>query len=175
MGARTAVNRGLTIGQVAGEAGVNVQTLRYYERRGILEEPKRSPSGYREYSPETVRVIRFVKRAQDLGFTLTEIQELLELRQHRPREREVVRTLAAAKVRDIEQKVRDLESMKRALNELVESCACKGATSGCPILEAIEGAPFGAQDGSGRARQAGRRARALPAGHPRGSRSKTVP
>ncbi len=129
----------MTIGQVAYEAGVNIQTLRYYERRGILEEPKRSASGYREYSPETVRLIRFIKRAQDLGFTLSEIEELLDLREHRPRERQAVRELAAAKVRDIEEKLRDLESMKRALNVLVASCACKGGTPECPILEALEG------------------------------------
>jgi MerR family transcriptional regulator, mercuric resistance operon regulatory protein len=134
------MKRGLSIGQVACEAGVNVQTLRYYERRGILEEPKRSASGYREYSPDTVRLIRFIKRAQDLGFTLSEIEELLELREHRPRERQAARELAAAKVRDIEEKVRDLESMKRALNMLVASCACKGGTPECPILEALEGA-----------------------------------
>jgi Hg(II)-responsive transcriptional regulator len=168
------MNRRLTIGQVAGEAGVNVQTLRYYERRGILDEPKRSRSGYREYSAETVRLIRFIKRAQDLGFTLSEIQELLDLREHRPREREAVRMLAAAKVRDIEQKVRDLESMKRALNVLVESCACKGATSQCPILEAIEGAEPGAWNRSATFRSSGRRAPAIPARARRGSLSGPV-
>lgn len=134
------MRRGMTIGQVAHEAGVNIQTLRYYERRGILQEPKRSASGYREYSPDTVRLIRFIKRAQDLGFTLSEIAELLDLRERRPRNREAVRDLAGAKIRDIEEKVRDLESMKRALNVLVESCACKGAAPECPILEALEGA-----------------------------------
>jgi len=137
------MKQGMTIGQVAYEAGVNVQTLRYYERRGILEAPKRSASGYREYSPDTVRLIRFIKRAQDLGFTLSEIEELLDLREHRPRKREAVRDLAAAKIRDIEEKVRDLESMKRALNVLVDSCACKGGAAECPILEALEGASPG--------------------------------
>jgi Hg(II)-responsive transcriptional regulator len=134
------MKRALSIGQVADEAGVNVQTLRYYERRGILEEPKRSASGYREYSPDTVRVIRFIKRAQDLGFTLSQIEELLELRGLRPGKREAVRSLAAAKIRDIEEKVRDLESMKRALSVLVDSCTCKSGGLECPILEALEGA-----------------------------------
>lgn len=137
------MKRGLSIGQVAGQAGVNVQTLRYYERRGILEEPRRSASGYREYAAGAVRLIRFIKRAQELGFSLSEIEELLELREHRPRDRSAVRDLAAAKIRDIEEKVRDLKSMKKALNVLVESCACKGTAPECPILEALEGASPG--------------------------------
>lgn len=136
---------GLRIGEVATQAGVNIQTLRYYERRGILEEPKRTPSGYREYESETVRVIRFIKRAQDLGFTLSEIEELLELRERRPRDRRAVRELAAAKLRNIDEKIRDLEAMKKALDVLVDSCACKGPTLECPILEGLEDAPKGRQ------------------------------
>lgn len=134
------MRRALRIGQVAGEAGVNVQTLRYYERRGILQAPVRSASGYREYPPDTVRVIRFIKRAQELGFSLSQVEELLELRGMRPGKREAVRSLAAAKIQDIEEKLRDLESMKRALRVLVDSCACKGGGLECPILEALEGA-----------------------------------
>lgn len=162
------MNRRLTIGQVASEAGVNVQTLRYYERRGILDEPKRSGSGYREYSADAVRVIRFIKRAQDLGFTLSEIQELLELREHRPRKRKAVRELAAAKVRDIERKVRDLESMKHALNVLVNSCTCKGSALECPILEALEGAAPASGPGSSVREELNRRISRVAGRPPRG-------
>ena len=84
----------LNIGQVAAQAGVNRQTLRYYERRGILAEPERAASGYRKYPSDTVRLIRFIKRAQDLGFTLTEVEELLTIRDTRSRTK--ARTLATA-------------------------------------------------------------------------------
>lgn len=127
----------LRIGQVAVQAGVHIQTLRYYERRGLLEEPERTRSGYREYPPETVRIIRFVKRAQDLGFTLGEVGDLLALRK-RPRDRRKVRAAAEAKLRDIDDKVRRLQSMRRALTTLVESCACSGAEVTCPIIEALD-------------------------------------
>lgn len=88
----------MRIGDVATRAGVNTQTLRYYERRGILGGPKRSASGYREYPTDTVRLVRFIKRAQELGFTLTEIEELITLRQTTPKRRGKVRELAAAKM-----------------------------------------------------------------------------
>jgi DNA-binding transcriptional MerR regulator len=132
----------LRTGEVAAKAGVNVQTLRYYERRGILREPRRTSSGYREYPSETVRVIRFVKRAQELGFTLGEIEELLRLRESRAGRRERVRARAAAKLRDIDERIRDLRAVRGALTVLLDSCRCAG-TPECPILEALddEGAP----------------------------------
>ena len=129
----------LRIGDVAERAGVNTQTLRYYERRGILSEPKRSASGYREYPTDTVRLIRFIKRAQDLGFTLTEIEELIALRQATPRQRAKVREIAAAKMRDIDDKLARLQAMRSALYTLVEDCAC-GQALACPILEALDDA-----------------------------------
>jgi MerR family copper efflux transcriptional regulator len=129
----------MRIGQIAAAAGVNIDTLRYYERRGLLAEPKRRPSGYREYPPETVQLLRFIKRAQDLGFTLQEIEELLRLRHARGASRLEVRTLAAAKVRAIDEKITHLKSIRDALNVLVEECACgRGRpTPECPILEAL--------------------------------------
>ncbi len=127
----------LRIGEVAAQAGVNVQTLRYYERRGILQEPERTPSGYREYPSETVRVIRFIKRAQDLGFSLEEVEELLDLRQAGPRERRRVLAKAQEKILDVEEKLRRLASMRKALLSLVDSCACKGNDLECPILDAL--------------------------------------
>ena len=127
----------LNIGEVAAQAGVNRQTLRYYERRGILAEPERTAAGYRKYPSETVRVIRFIKRAQDLGFTLTEVEDLLTIRDTRSRTR--ARALASAKLESIDSKVRDLLRMKAALETLVTTCACSGSASHCPILEAFDG------------------------------------
>ena len=88
----------LKTGQVAKAAGVNVETLRFYERRGILREPGRGPSGYREYPAETVRIVRFIKRSQELGFTLEEIQELLALREYDTRTCGEVRDPATVKI-----------------------------------------------------------------------------
>lgn len=117
---------------------MNTETLRYYERRGILRSPKRSPAGYREYPTDTVRLIRFIKRAQVLGFTLDEIEELIALRQTPQRRRTKVRDLAAAKLRDIDAKIDRLHAMRDALSPLVEDCACGAQTVTCPILEALD-------------------------------------
>lgn len=127
----------MRIGKVAAEAGVNVQTLRYYERRGLLPEPERGTSGYRAYDPDTVRLVRFIKRAQELGFTLREIEDLLELRQS-PRRGADVRALAAAKVSDIEHRIRQLRAMRSALWGLVEACDCERGAPTCPIIEALD-------------------------------------
>ncbi len=128
----------MKIGQAATRAGVNIDTLRYYERRGLLAEPQRRPSGYREYPEETVPIIRFIKRAQDLGFTLNEIEELISLRDGGDgRRRGKVRALAEAKMRDIDQKLARLQAIRSALFGLVESCACSRGRPACPILEAL--------------------------------------
>lgn len=127
----------LKIGQVAATAGVNVQTLRYYERRGLLKQPERAASGYREYHPESVRVIRFIKRAQHLGFTLSEVEELLHLREDQSASCEEVRAAASTKLEDIEDKIASLHAMKRALSVLVKSCTRDGSIRECPILEAL--------------------------------------
>jgi Hg(II)-responsive transcriptional regulator len=128
----------LRIGEVASKAAVNIQTLRYYERRGLLEAPERTASGYREYPSETVRLIRFIKRAQDLGFTLKEIEELIALRDARGRKRSEVRALAEAKMSDIDKKLAQLQAMRSALYGMVESCACRDGRPTCPILEALD-------------------------------------
>ena len=130
--------RPLTIGDVARAAGVNVQTLRYYERRGLLQEPERSSSGYRQYSFEAVRVIRFVKKAQDLGFTLEEVHDLLKMRSARGIDRDQVRLMAQQKIDGVNEKIRQLQSIRGALNALVDSCACATSDVHCPILEALE-------------------------------------
>ena len=128
----------LGIGKVADAAGVNVQTLRYYERVGLLPAPRRSRSGYRLYTDDTVRMVTFVKRAQELGFTLKEIKELLKLRSAGLQRRDAVRAAASAKVADIDRRIQDLGAMRAALALLVESCSCSGAKPECPILEALE-------------------------------------
>jgi len=129
----------MRIGAAAEQAGVNVQTLRYYERRGLLPRPPRRTSGYREFPDEAVRVVRFVKRAQDLGFTLDEIEELLKLRNDRRRDRGRIRTVAGKRVREIEGKIAELQAMKQALSHLIHCCE-EGATLECPIIEALDGA-----------------------------------
>ena len=127
----------LRTAEVAEQAGVNVETLRFYERKGILAEPPRRASGYREYPPETVERVRFIKRAQELGFSLREVQDLLELRQTARIKAGRVRKVAEAKLEEIEHKIRDLEAMKRSLTELL--CACDGQKpiASCPIIETL--------------------------------------
>lgn len=127
----------MTIGEVAAQAGVNAQTLRYYERRGIIAKPRRGASGYRLYQADTVQLIRFIKRAQDLGFTLDEIEDLIALRKNTGRSRGEVRAIATAKIEDIDKRIRQLQSMRQALGQLVKTCACS-ETPECPILEALE-------------------------------------
>src|SRR5438034_5502911 len=112
----------MRIGTAAEQAGVNVQTLRYYERRGLLPRPPRRLSGYREFPDDAVRVVRFIKRAQELGFTLDEVEELLRLRRNSGRNRERIRSIAERRIRQIDKKLAELERMKRALKTLVHSC-----------------------------------------------------
>ena len=128
----------LTIGKLAERAQVNIQTIRYYERRGLLPEPERTASNYRVYTGDTVRRVRFIKRAQDLGFTLSEIKELLDLRASPRSCCEDVRARSKAKIRDIDEKVRSLEAMRKALSKLVGACSGRGPVTECPILESLE-------------------------------------
>jgi DNA-binding transcriptional MerR regulator len=124
------------IGEAAAQAGVNVQTIRYYERRGLLPPSSRRPSGYRELPDDSVRIVRFIKRAQDLGFSLEEVAELLRLRRSRSRER--ARSVAVRRLEQIERKMAELGAMRDALQHLVHTCR-HGGTPSCPILEALEG------------------------------------
>ena len=127
----------MTSGRAANLAGVNVETLRYYERRGLLPKPKRTASNYRICDEEAVLRIRFVKRAQELGFTLAEIKELLSLRATRGARCADVRKRAEVKIREIEQKIRGLEAMKSALAALVAGCSGRGPLKECAILDAL--------------------------------------
>jgi MerR family transcriptional regulator, mercuric resistance operon regulatory protein len=126
------------ISQTARAAGVNAQTLRYYERRGLLPTPHRRGSGYREYSADAVRIVRFIKRAQELGFSLDEIEELVRLRGVRRAERQRVRAIAARKIGEIDRKIEHLRSMRGALEHLVHACE-KGGHAECQIIEALNG------------------------------------
>jgi len=129
----------LKIGEVADRGGVNLQTIRYYEREGLLPEPPRLASGYRMFPEDAVRRVRFIKRAQELGFTLKEIKELLALRQiDQERGSAEVRTLAQEKIADIEQKIRTLQAMKKVLRRLTDRCPGCGPISECPILESLD-------------------------------------
>lgn len=128
----------LTIGQVAKEAGIGVETVRFYEREGLLERPDRRPSGYRQFDFEAIRRLRFIKQAQRLGFTLREIRELLALRIDPQTSRAQVRQHAELKLADINQRIRDLQRIKRALKPLIHACDGRGTLAGCPILSAIE-------------------------------------
>jgi Hg(II)-responsive transcriptional regulator len=129
----------LTIGQVAKKARVNVMTVRYYERRGLIPEPPRLDSGYRQYLPETVRRIFFIKSAQELGFSLREIEELLSLRVRDDDGCGEVKRKAQGKIAEIEEKIGALTKMKRALTKLTAACETRTPSSGeCPILDALE-------------------------------------
>ena len=128
---------GRTIAKAASAAGVNVETVRYYERRGLIEQP-RSPGGYRTYPDETVRRVRFVKRAQRLGFSLREIRELLALRAGRTSTSGSVRRKAEAKVAEIDAKIRELRAMRKALEALAVSCPGTGPLEWCPILRSLD-------------------------------------
>lgn len=132
--------KSLTIGNVARQSGVGVETVRFYEREGLLEQPARKQSGYRQYDPEAIARLRFIKQAKRLGFTLREIKELLALRLDPGAARAQVRQQAVAKIADIDQRIDELKRMKQALAPLIRACDGKGSVAGCPILEGIENA-----------------------------------
>jgi MerR family transcriptional regulator, copper efflux regulator len=128
----------LTTGELAEQAKVHVETLRYYERRGLIEQPPRSASNYRLYPEDAVRRVRFIKRAQELGFSLKDIKELLSLRAAPEAECGEVRRHAEAKIVDINEKIHSLMAMKSALSKLVAECSGEGPLTECPILESLD-------------------------------------
>ncbi len=128
----------LTIGQVATAANVNIQTIRYYERRGMFAAPRRTASGYRQYAQDAVSRLRFIKHAQELGFSLKEIQELLDLRVRHGAACDTVERKTRDKIALVQQRIRDLQRMKRTLEHLAVACAARRPTNECPILEALE-------------------------------------
>ena len=128
----------LTIGQLAKKANVNLETIRYYERRGLIPEPPRSESGYPQYSADDLQRTQFIKRAQALGFTLKEILELLSLRVGPDTSCKEVKTRVQAKIKDVEKRIVDLEEMRTALLRLSQRCTGAGPVNKCPILEELK-------------------------------------
>jgi MerR family copper efflux transcriptional regulator len=131
--------KSLTIGKLAKDAGVNLETVRYYERRGLLPKPPRSTSsGYRQFPEDAARRLRFIRRAQELGFSLAEIGELLSLRVSRTSTSGAIRTRTEAKIADIDSKIRTLESMKKSLQRLTNACDGCAPMADCPILDSLD-------------------------------------
>lgn len=130
----------MTRSQVAEKADVNPETLRYYERKELIPKPPRSDGGFRLYDDRYVDRLRFIQRAQDLGFTLAEIKGLLDLRVDDEATCQAVKARADAKIDDVEEKIRDLQRIRDALSTLIDACADReGPTSDCPILDAMKG------------------------------------
>jgi MerR family mercuric resistance operon transcriptional regulator len=123
-----------TIGRLAAAAGVNVETVRYYQRIGLIYEPKKPKQGFRKYPNETLEHIRFVKRAQQLGFSLHEIAELLELGEGHCRD---VRIRAEKKRDKIEKQIKDLQALQDTLNQLIRACHAGKGKQKCPIVETL--------------------------------------
>lgn len=130
--------KSLRIGDVARCGGVGVETVRYYERRGLLKEPERNQAGYRQYAEDTVARLRFILRAKELGFTLKEIGELLALRLDSSASKADVKQRAESKITVIKEKIRDLQKTLAVLVKLTASCPGYGPLDDCPILEALE-------------------------------------
>jgi MerR family mercuric resistance operon transcriptional regulator len=125
----------MTIGRLARQAGVNIETIRYYHRRGLVATPHKPLGGVRRYAPETLARLCFIKRAQELGFTLREIAELLKLGDGSCTE---TRAIAEHRLMDIEARIRDLQSMHATLDKLVRTCRA-GNQPSCPIIASLEG------------------------------------
>ena len=128
----------LTIGRLAKQARVNREPVRYYERRRLLQRPSRSAAGYRVFSDDAVRRLRFIRHAKMLGFSLEEIKELLALRIHSIDTCERVRERTQTKIADIENKIETLQRMKRSLSELITACSRRRKTDECPILDCLD-------------------------------------
>ena len=129
---------GLMIGKVASSAGLAIDTVRYYEREGLLEKPARTASGYRHYTTDAIARLRFIRQAKELGFSLHEIKELLSLRVTPGKSCADVRAHAEHKIADVDRRIASLKRVRGALVKLTSACSGKGPVSQCPILEALE-------------------------------------
>jgi Hg(II)-responsive transcriptional regulator len=128
----------MTVGRLAKSVGVNIQTIRYYERQKLLPRPRRREAGYRQYGPSDVQRLRFILRAKAVGFTLKEISALLALRVDPQTGCRDVQSIAQEALHHIENRLRELERFQTALIELIRLCGGKGSASECPILELLE-------------------------------------
>lgn len=127
----------MRIGELAAAAGTSLQALRFYERRGLLGKTNRLNSGYRDFAPETVKIVHYIKQSQELGFTLNEIKELLALRQKAGGNSAEVRALALGKLENVESKIEKLKQIQGELKHILEKCEC-GEKVRCPALEALD-------------------------------------
>jgi DNA-binding transcriptional MerR regulator len=124
--------------ELARRAAVNPQTLRYYERRGLLAEPARTPAGYRTYPVEAVRRVRFIKQAQQHGFTLAQVQTLLHLGEDGPDGCDQVRALAEDTIADLHRRIADLQALQAGLTRLADSCRRPHPQRDCPLLHQLD-------------------------------------
>lgn len=127
----------MTIGRLAGRAGVGIDTIRYYERNGLLPPAERRPSGYREYREEDLARLRFIRRAKELGFSLAEISELLSLSASRTGDMRRVKRKAEARLEEVERRIDELRRVRRGLKKLIAACPGHGELEGCPIVAAL--------------------------------------
>jgi MerR family mercuric resistance operon transcriptional regulator len=147
----------LTIGKAARAAGVNVETIRFYERRGLIPQPRKPDRhGYRQYTPEIVARIRFIRKGQELGFSLREVEELLALETDLMADCGDVRARATAKIDDVNRKIGELERMRAALEQVVAACpGCGAPLRNCSIMEALSAAPLTARTAPASRKQKG--------------------
>lgn len=136
-----ALQKTLTIGELARHAGLSVETIRFYERNGIIAQPARPAAGYRSYPPDVVAKLGFVREAKQLGFTLKEIRDLLALRDNPQTDAAAVRGRAAAKLAQIEDRIGQWQRMRVTLQDLLSTCPGSGALEGCSIVEALSVEP----------------------------------
>ena len=127
----------MNIGQLSRRTGVPIDTVRYYERQGLLPPPERRASGYRQYGQPDIARLRFIRRAKELGFSLQDIHDLLRLSSQADADRSEVRALAQQRLTDIERKLRELEAMRATLAHLVGQCSGQGSLEGCPIIDTL--------------------------------------
>ncbi|MBO9662188.1 heavy metal-responsive transcriptional regulator [Dokdonella sp.] len=127
----------MKIGQLAQRSGVGIDTVRYYEREGLLPKPSRLASGYRSYDLGDLKRLRFVRRGKALGFTLPEIRELLALSQHGDEDMASMKAAAQQKLADVERRLEELARIRDGLNALIEACPGHGLLEDCPILNAL--------------------------------------
>lgn len=133
----------ISIGRLAEEAKVNVDTIRYYERQGLLPPAERSASGYRKYRQSDLERLRFILRSKELGFTLAEIGDLLSLTSDRATDMRGVRRKAEDRLEQVEGKIAELKRVRRGLKQLIDSCPGKGELVSCPIVAALSGEKAG--------------------------------
>ena len=135
--------KAMKIGEIAKRSGTGIETIRYYEREGLLQEPERRPSGYRQYEESTVDRLEYIRRAKELGFTLAEIRELLELSFSAHQGCDHIRQLAETKMMDIEKKIRNLHKMRRSLANMLAKCRKKKSADDCPLVHDTKKKPAG--------------------------------